>query len=157
MFKFADLDKGYGALKKRVAEIKNRKVTIGIHGKGESRIPTNAEIGSIHEFGGENMPERSFLRVTLDKNGAEYAAMARKLSKLVIDGRIDSQRALGLLGEKIKADVVAMFNANAIRPDISEATKKAKGSTTVLIDTGSLKQAIDYVVHQSGASGINES
>lgn len=154
MFKFADVDKGYGALKKRVAEIKNRKVTVGVHGKDDNRgdFTTNVEIGTLHEFGGANMPERSFLRATLDKHGSEYAAFARELALRIVAGSMTSERALGLLGEKVKADVVAMFNANEIRPDISEATKLAKGSSTVLIDTGSLKQAIDYIVRQSGAA-----
>jgi len=153
MFKFGDFDRGYADTKKRLVAIKDRRVTIGVHGKDDNRgdFTTNVEVGTLHEFGGENAPERSFLRVTLDKNGAEYASYARSLASQVVDGRMSIERALGLLGEKVKSDVVARFNANEIRPDISEKTKKAKGSSTVLIDTGSLKQSIDYVVRAIGA------
>jgi len=156
MFKFSDIDRGYEALKKRAGEIRDRKVTIGVHGKDDNRgdAETNVLIGTAHEFGTDKLPERSFLRKTLDRHGAEYTAYARSLSLKVLAGEMSGDRALGLLGERVKSDVIAMFNNNEIRPDISDATKKRKGSSTVLIDTGSLKQAIDYIVRQSGAEGL---
>ena len=148
MFKMKDFDRGYAETKKRLAEIGKRKVTVGIHGKDDARGDelTNVELATIHEFGAGNNPERSFLRRTLDEHGAEYATYARELALKVIDGKLTSERALGLLGMKVKSDVIRLFDTNQINPDISDATKARKGSSTVLIDTASLKQAIDFVV-----------
>ncbi len=145
-----DFDRGYIETKKAAADINNRRVTIGIHGKDDNRASalTNVLIGTIHEYGAGNNPERSFLRKTIDNHASEYAAYALELSGKVLDRKMDSERALGLLGEKVKADVIRTFNQNEIRPDISEARKKQKGSSTVLIDTAALKQSIDYVVRK---------
>jgi hypothetical protein len=92
------------------------------------------------------LPERSFLRATLDEKGPEYVKLCREFSIKVLEGQMSIDRAMGLLGARIKADVVQRFNDNRIRPDISADTKRRKGSSTVLIDTGSLKQSIDYLV-----------
>jgi hypothetical protein len=150
MFKFGDVDKGYDATKARLEAIKSRRVTVGIHGKDDDRAdgPTNVDVGTWLEFGTDTSPERSFLRKALDKHQAEYVTYTRELSGQVVDGKLTIERALGLLGERVKADVVRMFDTNQIRPDITEATKRRKGSSTVGIDTASLKQSIDYLVRQ---------
>ncbi len=192
MLQIKDIDRGYAEMRKRVEDLKNRRITVGIHAKDDGRSSagdktTNLQIGTAHEFGaviqhpggtpymlvkgravflkkgdaratGVTQPhtivlaERSFLRTTLDENGPKYVAMCKQMSVQVLEGKLIVDRALGLLGEAIKADVVMRFNRNAIRPDISEATKQRKGSTTVLIDTAALKQSIDYIVRGTAES-----
>jgi hypothetical protein len=150
MFKFSDFDRGYKETRARLESIKKRRVTVGVHGQNDSRgdTLTNVLVGTWLEYGTDTAPERSFLRKTLDMHADAYVAYTRELSIQVIDGKMTIERALGLLGMKIKADVVRLFDTNAIRPDITEATKKAKGSSTVGIDTGALKQSIDFVVRK---------
>lgn len=156
MLRIGDSDKGYDALRKRLAEIKNRKVTIGLHGKDDARAGeiSNVALATAHEYGTEDLPERSFLRRAMDEHGADFAKYARQLAVMVVDGKLTTDRALGLLGAMVKAVVVSYFDRNLIRPDISEATKERKGSSTVLLDTASMKQAIDYVVRQLMESAL---
>lgn len=156
MLKFNDIDKGYGDLKKRLGEMKNRKVTVGVHGKDDARAGeiSNVALMTAHEYGTEHLPERSVLRRMMDEHGAEFAKVARELAVKVADGALTTDRALGLLGEKVKATAVSYFDRNLIRPDISEATKERKGSSTVLLDTASLKQAIDYIVRSLAESAL---
>ncbi len=156
MFRFGDIDRGYADLKKRLTSIGKRKVTVGVHGEDEARADevTNVVLATMHEYGTDTLEERSFLRRALEEHGAEYAAYARELALKVIDGKLTIDTALGLLGVRVKADVIRLFDTNAIRPDISEATKEAKGSSTVLVDSASLKQSIDFVVQKLFSAAV---
>lgn len=118
------------------------------HGDEEDGGLTNLELGTIHEYGvpSAGIPERSFLRATLDAYATKYVQMVRDLGRSVIDGKRTIEQALGLLGARVRADVVGWIDDGRVTPDISDETKRRKGSTKPLVDLGQLKGAITYVV-----------
>ncbi len=143
--RIVDTDKGYAKLKREIDATKNARVTVGVHGtEGSSQVI----IASTHEFGAPvvGIPTRSFLRSTLDKNRNKYKQLAQKMLAKILEAKLTTDKALNLLGLRIKSDVVAKIDSN-IPPPNTEGTIKAKGSSHTLIDTGSLKQSITYVVH----------
>jgi hypothetical protein len=120
---------------------------------GESpREPiTMAQLGIIHEFGternGGHVPERSYLRSTMAEQNKKLKAMIKKLSDKVAIGRIDKKQALGLLGEFL---VTAFRNKiqEGVPPPNDPKTIKRKGSEHTLIDTGQMRDTLDWEIQE---------
>lgn len=73
--------------------------------KEEKEPPTNAEIGSYHEFGTSKMPRRSFLKEPIMNHFEEYLVKASRDFK--ISSNLDPERfmrKIGILGERIVLD-----------------------------------------------------
>lgn len=161
----SEVDRGYKEARRKFAALNVKPyVKVGVQGKEaeerkEAQTPTGImstslnmtviDIATIHEFGASNVPQRSFLRDTIDANRRKYMSIAMILSGEIVDGKRDPVAALNLLGEKIKSDVVARITAG-IPPALSEETIERKGSDVPLIDTGQLRQSISYAVERKG-------
>lgn len=150
--KLIDRDRGFKALLARVQSASRAKhVALGILGdKAAERYEstsglTTVEVGSIHEFGAGNVPERSFLRGTFDEKAKELRKRIRGVADAWMVGRMHQDRGLALVGNWMKGQVVARIN-RGIPPPNSEATKRRKGSSKPLIHTGQLKGSIDFEV-----------
>jgi len=106
------------------------------------------EVGAAHEFGTENLYERSFLRApfTLKKSEINRAIQAQVAA--VGAGQKDAATALNLIGIVARNISVKAFETGGYGtwPDIKEETKEAKGSSGILIDTGELRGAITWEV-----------
>lgn len=135
-------------LEKIRAEVKGLKARVGILGSDVNRQDangiTNSEIGVIHEFGNEKMPVRSFLRMPIMTHKKEIikAMGGTKMRTAFAQG--DFMRMFKLLGEKGRDIVLQAFETGGFGkwPDISEATKAAKGSSVILVDSAQLKNGI---------------
>ena len=114
---------------------------------GEDSGMTVAEIGSVHEFGApdQGIPARSFIGDTIRKNMADIKAFSGKLYTKVVLGQMSIETALGLLGEKVQAEIITEMDAG-IGPALDPRTVARKGSSKQLIDSGQLKQSIRYKV-----------
>lgn len=131
---------------------KRAKVAVGlpqeevggkIYGDGTSII----RIGAIHEYGLGNSPERSFLRVPFSIKADEVNDyIALQFSKIFEGAPVD--KALGLVGIKAVNIAQGAFTSQGYGtwPDIKPETKQAKGSSQVLIDTGTLRNSISFAV-----------
>lgn len=117
---------------------------------GPSGLPV-VELGAIHEFGSGDgrIPERSFLRGTMDAKEREHNALIRKLGHAVDTGKQSPRVALEQLGMAAAANIQERI-ADGIPPANAPATVKRKGSSTPLIDTGALRQAITHQVFKKG-------
>ena len=148
-----DIDHGYRRILRDLAKTDKAEVFVGIRqAKGsEEHDPgsgiTIAEIGTIHEFGAPaaNIPERSFLRATVDQSeGLLQKRLAHGMGQ-VLDGTQTVTGALSLVGETAVGAVQVRI-AKGIAPALAPATIAAKGSSKPLIDTGRLRGSIEYEV-----------
>jgi hypothetical protein len=143
-------DSGWSPKLRRVFRslLRQREITVGIHKKdiGRGSDQTNAQIGFYQEFGTSKIPQRSFLRSTFDQKVTEYRKLNKKAMVQAAKGRIGVEQALDLLGQKIASDVKAKIRSK-IPPPNAPSTIKAKSSSTPLIDTAQLLNAIDSEVH----------
>jgi len=153
MAKVKDKDRGYQAFKKQLEEISGHHVVVGIRGEAgaasvEDGGPTVAQYATWNEFGTETIPERSFLRSTVDENKTKYFGMLEKaLGKKKEE---DLDKALAILGEVAASDVRAKIVNGPFVPN-SPATIAAKGSSKPLIDTGTMRNAVSYEVRKASA------
>lgn len=114
----------------------------GEHPKGTAG-QTIAEIAWWNEFGTKHIPPRPFLRTGLRENLADYRAIIKTVLRNVMLRRMSANQALGLLGVKAVADVQAKITAISTPPNTA-ATIERKKSSNPLIDTGALRQHINW-------------
>ncbi len=149
----------------RVAELGRAEVRAGIVGPKAQEVHegtglTNAELGLIHELGTRDgrIPERSFVRKTLRDPAfvAEFAALQARCAKAVVLGKMDRDRALGLLGAFAAGKIQRTIIDDHVQPEDAPATVEAKkraglggpGGDKVLVASGQLVGAIGHEVRK---------
>lgn len=152
-----DQDRGAREVVRRMADAGKQVVKVGIfgdaasetkEGRDETGLATNVEVASFHEFGLGNNPERSFIRATVDDSLEEIKELQRKVGKGILQRRFSEAQGLGIIGAFVQAEIQKRIQAG-IPPDLTDATKDRKGSSTPLIDTGQLIQSIAWEVASS--------
>lgn len=150
--KIIEKDMGWKAIKKAMME-KPTYVDVGLLENADPRDSEmdNVAIGTVHEFGSSkaNIPERSFIRSTVDEKERTYKKLLSKVAGDVIDHKSDGPLKPGLnaVGSKVKSDIRSKIRGQ-IPPPNAPSTISKKGSSTPLIDSGQLVQALDHEVHQ---------
>lgn len=119
-------------------------IDAGDHPSGDATV---AQIGFWNEFGTTTIPERSFIRSTIQKEKKNIIALQRKLWKQIVSGKMKIDTGLGLLGE-FMADAIRKKIVSLSSPANKPATIAAKGSSNPLIDTGQLKNSISFEVNK---------
>jgi hypothetical protein len=108
---------------------------------------TVAQVGAQHEYGA-GVPRRSFLRTPFTAKQDDLTAAIAKQFEDVFQRGKKAEQALGLIGTVAVNISKGAFTSRGYGewPDISAATKEDKGSSQVLIDTGTLRNSITHVV-----------
>jgi hypothetical protein len=107
-----------------------------------------ALIAAANEFGTADghVPERSYIRSTLDENREKYLdALSKATGRAVDKGPAVMRTELGKVGARVVADIQRKIVAIKEPPN-APSTIAAKGSANPLIDTGRLRQSIDWEV-----------
>jgi hypothetical protein len=139
------------ALKDRAADESHVKVGI-IAQKGGKEIVEGGDISmialmAIHEYGSPeaNIPERAPMRKTFAEKKAEMHRVCAGLVKQFLAGQT-MERCLNILGAWGAAQVKNTIR-EGVDPPNAPSTIEAKGSSTPLVDTGRLINAITWLVH----------
>lgn len=137
----------------RMGRGRGPSVTVGIQGTdaGPSRGPefNNASLAALHEFGSRDgkIPQRSFMRGTIDRERRSInKQIARAARNVAATG--DFKKELGLVGERVRSDMIRTINNTIGLKENAPVTIAAKGSSVPLIDTGVLKNSITWKVHE---------
>jgi hypothetical protein len=118
---------------------------------------TIGEIANAHEFG-VGVPERSWLRDTIEGEAAVVNAGLRRAALAVVRGRISPERALDLLGLMLVGKIQGRIAAG-VPPALghSEGSKRYlryklqrfPGATTALIASGQFRGSIASSIEES--------
>lgn len=148
-----DDDKKYLELRRQLKIADKASVDIGILGKdfpsdlaskgGKSGGLNVAEYAIVNEFGSEKVgiPERSFLRSTVDANRLKSRKRLRSLFNLITLGKMTVEKALGLFGVEIVGKVKKTIT-NLRSPPNAPSTVARKRSSNPLIDSGTMRNRI---------------
>lgn len=124
---------------------------------------SNVELAVIHEFGAPSagIPERSFIRSSIEKNRSKYEAMQRELCRQILELKTDERKALGILGLSMSTDMkLGITHGSGIQPPNAPSTMARKAAKTrrprglvgplpsprALVDTGQLVGSISWAV-----------
>lgn len=114
---------------------------------------TVAEIAASNEFGTKNsdgtqrIPERPFMRQSVDNNKGTIATMGSEQLKAVVMGKADAEKALSVIGALQVGLIQHEIRAGGFTPN-APSTIKRKGSSQPLIDEGRMRQSVHYVVKE---------
>lgn len=158
--RFIDRDKGLRAWRERLARAGAKKVKVGIFGEradqakqlGDGFTSTALsliEVATIHEFGaaGANIPERSFIRATIDIHKDEIHTLQKRLAVAFLARKMTEERALKMIGVFVRG-LIQKRIAEGVPPELKPKTIQRKGSSVPLIDTGQLRQSVTYEVDE---------
>jgi len=160
--KVTDKDAGWDALKDRVLKLSapGAYTLVGVQGQQASSAHREAapmtvvDLAVVHEFGkvihkkdGTEIviPQRSFIRATIDEYAPKLQRTASALGQGVLIGKFQTRQALELLGQQ-GVGLIKQRIADGIPPPNADSTKARKGSSTPLVDTGQLRGSITHRV-----------
>ena len=162
-FKVIDKDRGW---KKIAAELKKaaNKPYVKVGFIGDSGAATHkdspltvAGIAAIHEYGApdQNIPERSFIRGTIEARSNEVQGFIDHQNKSVLLQKINVREALGRLGLFVVALIKDRIVKEHVPPPLKESTIKAKtrdGKTgeVPLVNTAQMLNSIRHEVVMNG-------
>jgi len=142
MADIVDKDHGFNALQKLLASMSTKSVYAGLPGDVDSDIIVAA---TANEFGTRDIPERSTFRAVADTRGEEILDLSEDLAGRIVDGDMDGEQALGLMGEfvvgLIKTAIVDLRD-----PPNAASTIAAKGSSNPLIDSGRTRASVTWEI-----------
>lgn len=148
-----DIDpRAFDDLRRRL-EAGNHQVRIGfpagVQHKGDGDSIAMAELAAVHEFGAPSVgiPERPFMRVSLQKNRPAYVALNRQNIKKILQKQMDIRTALGRLGELAKGDMQKEIAQGSFAP-LKPSTIRRKGSSRPLVDSGQMRQSIAWEIDE---------
>ena len=150
-----DRNKRWNALRDGLRRLRRGYVKVGLLDSGEARQDGklgNVEIGAIHEFGAPSrgIPRRPFLSGAAEAYRNEIATLKAKLAGRFLDGKLSVLQVLGLLGTAHTAQVKRKLTQGpweALKAaTIAARKRRSVGSERPLVDTGQLRNAINYEV-----------
>lgn len=99
-------------------------------------------VASLNEFGTYNIPPRPFFRNAINKNSDKWG-------KIFLQGmqKQGARNAFGLLGERIRKDIIQSIN-DTNEPPNSPVTIARKGSSKPLVDTGLMRASVNYRIKE---------
>ncbi len=150
--KFKIIDHGANELSFQLNTLEGAFVDIGVFGGTKRNADDEVSIALYalyNELGakkaGKNrnitIPERSFIRSTVDNNRRRYNNFLRKALTAVTLGQKTSEQVLTELGIIIQGDIKKTITELS-SPANADSTKAAKKSSNPLIDSGTMRRAI---------------
>lgn len=149
-FGFTDLTpegKRYFQELKKLAEM---EVVVGFQeGQAYEDGTSMAEVAAYNEFGSSDTPARPFMKQSFEKREKGLQAACDQVNTALSNGGTAEQalNQLGVIAKGMVQDeiVTGKFSPNA------QSTIRQKGSAQPLIDTGTMRQSVNFVVRKAGA------
>lgn len=148
-FGFTDLTPEGRRYFRELQKMTNMEVQVGFQGDEKYEDGTTiAEVAAYNEFGSSDTPERPFMRQSFENHESELQAACDAANRLVSSGG-SADQALQQIGVVAKGLVQEEIVNGGFAPN-AESTIKKKGSEQPLIDTGTMRQSVNFVVKRRG-------
>lgn len=138
-------------LLKIIKEIQGSEIQLGILGSGagggkhKKSDATILDIANWNEFGTRKMPERSFIRASYDDKRSDYERQGEKLLEQVIAMTVTPSVLYETLGQYMVGQTQDYLTKLSSPPN-HPFTIMMKKSSNPLIDTGQMRDSIEYKV-----------
>ena len=138
-------------LEKILKELAEKEVRVGFQqGKATEKDGTDiCDIAAWNELGTVNMPSRPFLRMSVDDNSDKINSFMSAQKRSIIKGE-PADRILKKIGIFQKDLIQEKITEGSFAPN-APSTIKAKGSSKPLIDTGRMRQSVNFEIKQKGS------
>lgn len=148
-FGFTDLTPEGRRYFRELQKMTEMEVRVGFQGDEKYEDGTTiAEVAAHNELGSSDTPERPFMRQSFENHESELQAACDAANRLVSSGG-SADQALQQIGVVAKGLVQDEIVNGGFAPN-AESTIKKKGSEQPLIDTGTMRQSVNFVVKRRG-------
>lgn len=148
-FGFTDLTPEGKKYFRELKKMTDMEIQVGFQGDQKYEDGTSiAQVAAINEFGASDIPERPFMRQSFENHEGELQAACDAAQRLVSSGG-SAEQALQQIGVVAKGLVQDEIVNGGFAPN-AESTIKKKGSEQTLIDTGTMRQSVNFVVKRRG-------
>lgn len=136
---------------KMLKELADKEVRIGFqHGKATEEDGTDVcDVAAWNELGTANMPSRPFLRKSVDENEDKIDNFLQSKKKDLVRG-VSAEQVLKEIGIFQKDLIQEKITEGSFAPN-APATIRQKGSSKPLIDTGRMRQSVNYEIKKKGS------
>jgi hypothetical protein len=137
---------------KQIKELKKLQVRAGFqHGEAtdEDSGADLADVAMWNELGTVRSPPRPFLRQSVDNNADKIAALCKSRLRSIARGDKTARQALEDIGIAQKALIQNTIITGEFEPNAPSTIAK-KGSDRPLIDTGRMRQSVNFVIVPKG-------
>ena len=144
-FGFTDLTPEGKKYFRELKKMTDMEIQVGFQGDQKYEDGTSiAQVAAVNEFGALDIPERPFMRQSFENHEGELQAACDAAQRLVSSGG-SAEQALQQIGVVAKGLVQDEIVNGGFAPK-AESTIKKKGSEQPLIDTGTMRQSVNFVV-----------
>lgn len=154
---FRIIDKGWERILRQMRLMDKSFTKVGVQQdttREDSEVSDMVLVATWNEFGTKNIPERSFIRETVDKKKKRIFGLKKRMYGDILDGKKSTRRALEIIGEYAQSQTQLTIKRKKNPPN-ALSTQRAKGRKlgrknvklidNPLIDTGQLIQSIRHV------------
>lgn len=129
----------------QLEKLANLEVQVGFQdGATNDEGASLAEIAAYNEFGSSDTPARPFMKQSFENHESELQEACEQVNNVLSNGGTTDE-ALSQLGMFAKGLIQEEIVNGDFAPN-APATIAAKGSDTPLVDTGQMRQSVNYVV-----------
>ena len=146
---FSDLTPAGRRFFRELKKLEGLEVQVGFQSDQKYEDGTSiAEVAAHNEFGSSDTPERPFMRQSFENHEAELKAGCEAANRVVNSGG-SAEQALQQRGTLAKGLVQDEIVNGGFAPN-AESTIQKKGSEQPLIDTGTMRQSVNFVIKRRG-------
>jgi hypothetical protein len=134
----------------QIEQLKKLQVQVGFQA-GAAADEDGVDIANIamwNELGTSRSPARPFMRKSVDENTDKIKAMCTRQLKRLAQGA-DAQDILEKIGVFQKGLIQRKIVDGTFEPNAA-STIRRKGSSRPLIDTGRMRQSVNYIIRRKG-------
>ena len=136
---------------RELAELKELEVRVGFQrGKSQEEDGTDmCDVAAFNELGTDHIPARPFIRQSVDDNESKINSFLKEEVKDFAQGKSAEQilKEIGIFQNDLMQDKIT---SGSFAPN-AESTIKKKGSSKPLVDTGRMRQSVNYVIQKKGS------
>lgn len=137
--KVEDKDIGWNKFLKSISNLKrNSEGSLDVGFFDEEQ----AKKAVFNEFGTSRIPERAFMRPTVDANEQKYLNQMTKGVERIVDNGIETEAALMPTAMVLQADIALAIRSLTTPPN-TESTVEDKGSSNPLVDKGDMAGSVE--------------
>ena len=130
-----------------IEKLKKLQVRVGYQ-QGDEQEEDGADLCDVamfNELGTSNTPSRPFMRDSVDKHEDKINNFCKQQMKLLSTGKISTEEMLKSIGVFQKGLVQKEIRDGEFVPN-APSTIKRKKSDKPLIDTGTMRQSVNFVI-----------
>ena len=136
-----------------IEKLKKLQVRVGYQ-QGDAQEDDGVDLLDVamwNELGTSRAPSRPFMRKSVDENADKINAFLKAQLKKLARGETTAEQILKVVGVFQKRLVQAKFKDGAFEPN-APRTILRKGPYKPLIDTGRMRQSVNFVITQKGGN-----